>query len=341
MEAFRFEHPEYLYLLFLVPLVVLYFVVIQIQRKKAIQRIASEELIDVLMPDRSVNRPVWKFVLISIAFAVSILMIAGPQFGAKLQKVKRKGVEIIIALDVSNSMMARDIKPNRLESSKRAISKMVDKLHNDKIGMIVFAGDAYTQLPITTDYASAKMFLSTINTDIVPVQGTAIGKAIKLATKSFGPESGAGRAIVVITDGENHEDDAVEAAKAALDKGVIVHTIGMGLPQGAPIPSGGSNTFLKDREGNVVMTKLNGKMLEEIAVAGGGYYTRANNSATGLNKLFEKISEMDKADFDSKVYSDYNDQFYWLAWIVFVILLVELLILERKNKYLKNINLFK
>ena len=280
MEAFRFAHPVFLYLLFLIPALVLFFIYIRYSRIKDLKSFGNPEVMKSLMPDVSSSRPIWKFVLIILGFMTFVFLISGPQFGSKLQKVKRKGVEIVIALDVSNSMMAEDIKPNRLERSKQAISRLVEKLLNDKIGLIVFAGDAYVQLPITTDYASAKMFLSTINTSVVPVQGTAIGKAIDLAVRSFGPESEASRAIIVITDGENHEDDAVAAAKAANEKGIVVHTIGMGLPQGAPIPVEGTNSFIKDRQGTVVMTKLDEQKLQEISAAGGGEYFRANNTKT-------------------------------------------------------------
>ncbi len=340
MDAFRFAHPNYLYLLAIVPVLVLFFIYIRYQRIKSIKAFGNPDVMESLMPQVSSSRPVWKFVLIAVSVMAFVFLMAGPQFGAKLQKVKRKGVEIMIVLDVSNSMMAQDIQPSRLDRSKQAISRLVEKLHNDKIGLIVFAGDAYIQLPITTDYASAKMFLSTINTNIVPVQGTAIGKAINLAVKSFGPQSDASRAIIVITDGENHEDDAIAAAQAAKEKGIIVHTIGMGLPQGAPIPIEGTNSFIKDRSGNVVITKLDPKMLAEIAVAGGGDYFAADNTRSTLNEVFEKISKMDKTEFDAKVYADYEDQFQWLAWIILALLVAEVFILDKKNRVFSKINLF-
>lgn len=340
MEGFRFAHPVFLYLLAVIPVIVLFFIYVRYKRVKALKAFGNSEVIESLMPDVSASRPVWKFVMITLSFVAFVFLLSGPQFGSKLQKVKRKGVEIIIALDVSNSMMAEDIKPNRLERSKQAISRLVEKLYNDKIGLIVFAGDAYVQLPITTDYASAKMFLSTINTGIVPVQGTAIGKAIDLAVRSFGPQSEASRAIIVITDGENHEDDAVAAAKAANEKGIVVHSIGMGLPQGAPIPISGTNSFVKDRQGNVVMTKLDEQKLQEISAGGGGEYFRASNTKTHLNDLFDQINRMEKSEFDVKVYADYEDQFQWLAWIIFALLIVEIFILDRKNSVLRKIRLF-
>lgn len=338
---FRFAHPEALYLLALIPLFILIFVWGRIKRRKQLQSFGEDEVIGQLMPNVSPKRPVWKFCVTLLAICAMIFIVAGPQFGSKLQTTKAQGIEIIIALDVSNSMLAEDIKPNRLERAKQAISQMVDKLGNDKIGLIVFAGDAYTQLPITTDYASAKMFLSTINTGIVPTQGTAIGKAINLGIRSFGPEEETSRAIIIITDGENHEDDAIKAAQLAQEKGIVVYTIGMGSRKGAPIPVGGGNNFRKDREGNVVITKLDEKMLQEIAIAGGGKSIRANNTKVGLNELMKDINKMEKSEIEAKVYSEYDDQFQWLAWIALLLLIIEIFILERRNRFLKNIKLFK
>lgn len=339
---FRFAHPETLYLLGLIPLLIALFIWGRAKRKRQLKKFGEEMLMDQLMPNVSPQRPVWKFYLTLLAITAMIFAVAGPQFGSKLQTAKRQGVELIIALDVSNSMLAQDIMPNRLERAKQAISQMVDKLGNDKIGLIVFAGDAYTQLPITTDYASAKMFLSTINTGIVPTQGTAIGKAIELGIRSFGPQEDVSRAIIVITDGENHEDDAIKAAETAQEKGIIVYTIGMGSAKGAPIPIGeNNNSFRKDREGNVVITKLDEKMLQEIAIAGGGKSIRANNTKVGLSELLKEINKLEKSEIEAKVYSDYDEQFQWLAWIAFALLIFEVFILERKNRFLKNVNLFK
>ena len=277
-----------------------------------------------------------------LALAFIITGIARPQFGSKLKKVKREGVELIIALDVSNSMMAEDIQPNRLERAKRAISRLVDRLKDDKIGLIVFAGDAYTQLPITSDYNSAKLFLNAVNTQIVPKQGTAIGAAINLASRSFSPGGESSRAIIVITDGENHEDDAIAEAEAAVEKGIVVHTIGMGLPSGSPIPilRNGQTDYLKDRDGNVVVTKLNEQMMEQIAAAGSGIYVRANNAQVGLNTLFSEINDMEKQEMESRSYSEYDDQFQYFFAVGLLLILMEFIILERKNRYLKNVKLF-
>lgn len=342
MEMFRFANPEYLWGLLAIPLLILFFIASRLARKRAIKKFGSENLMGYLMPFASKSRPVFKFVILLLALTSFITGLARPQFGSKLKKVKREGVELVIALDVSNSMLAEDIEPNRLERAKRAISRLIDRLNDDKIGLIVFAGQAYTQLPITTDYNSAKMFLASVNTDIIPVQGTAIGSAIELASRSFTPNGESNKAIIIITDGENHEDDASSLAQTAAENGIIVHTIGMGLPQGAPIPvySRMQKDYRKDADGNPVVTKLNEPMLEQISAAGGGIYVRANNAQVGLNALFDEINKMEKTEMESRIYSEYDDQFQYLFAIGLVLLLIEFIILERKNKYLKNIRLF-
>ena len=342
MEMFRFENIEYLWALLLIPFFTIIFIWSRILRKKALHKFGNLALLSDLMPFSSKNRPVFKFIILMLALAFFIAGIARPQFGSKLKTVKREGVELIIALDISNSMMAEDIEPNRLERAKMAISRLVDRLSNDEIGLIVFAGDAYTQLPITSDYNSAKLFLNAISTQIIPKQGTAIGAAINFGTRSFTSNNKANRAIIVITDGENHEDDAVSAAQNAVKEGIIVHTIGMGLPQGSPIPiiSNGQKNYLKDRSGNVVITKLDEQMLEQIATAGMGIYVRANNTQVGLDNLFEEINKMQKDEMESRIYSEYDDQFQYLFATGLLLLLLEFVILERKNKYLKNIKLF-
>ena len=342
MEMFRFGNIEYLWALLLIPAFTVIFIWSRILRKKALHKFGNLSLLSELMPFSSKNRPILKFTILMLALAFFIAGMARPQFGSKLKTVKREGVELIIALDVSNSMMAEDIEPNRLERAKMAISRLVDRLSNDEIGLIVFAGDAYTQLPITSDYNSAKLFLNSINTQIVSKQGTAIGKAINLGIRSFTTSDRGNKAIIVITDGENHEDDAVSAAQNAAKEGIIVHTIGMGLPQGSPIPiiSYGQRDYLKDRNGNVVITKLDEPMLEQIAAAGGGIYVRANNAQVGLDNLFDEINKMQKDEIESRIYSEYDDQFQYLFIAGLFLLLLEFVILERKNKYLKNIKLF-
>lgn len=342
MESFRFAHPEYFYFLLVIPAFLVLFIFTRIIRRRSLRQFGDYTLISQLMPSVSTARPIIKFLLWMLALSFIIIALAQPQFGSKLTTSKRRGVELIIALDVSNSMMAGDIKPNRLERAKRAISKLTERLRDDKLGLVVFAGQAYVQLPITTDYVSAKLFLDAISPEMVPVQGTAIGAAIGMAEKSFSPDFAGSKAIIVITDGENHEDDAVGAAEAAKKSNIVVHTIGMGLPQGAPIPVGpeGSRDFLRDKENNIVVTKLDEDMLTRIATAGGGSYIRANNAEVGLNNLFNEIEKMEKSEMDSRDYSEYNDQFPLFLTLALVLILFDFLILERKNKWLRNFRLF-
>ena len=335
---FRFAHPELLYLLIIIPLLIVFYVVARIRKKKAIAEFGSPELLSTLMPLQSYKRETLKFILVLVAL---FFVIAGPQFGSKLQQVKKEGVELIIALDVSNSMMAQDIKPSRLDAAKQAISRMVEKLSDDKVGLIVFAGDAYVQLPITTDYSSAKLFLSGINTDIVPIQGTAIGTAIDLAAKSFTPDTEASKAIIVITDGENHQDDAIAAAKAAREKGIYVHTIGMGLAQGGPIPEKGNpGQYMRDGSGNPIISKLDEETLKEIAKAGEGIFVRASNSNVGLNTLLDEIDRMDKTLLEERVFSDYAEKYQYFLIMALIFVLLDFMVLGRKNKNFLKINIF-
>lgn len=341
---FRFGNPEYLYLLLIIPVLIVLFALAQYYKKKALDKFGELNVIEQLMPFVSKSRPVLKFVFLSIAIVSIVFALSDPQFGSKLEKVKRKGAEIIIALDVSNSMLAEDIKPNRLERAKQAISKLIDNMENDRIGLIVFAGDSYIQVPVTSDFSAAKMFLSSINTNIVSKQGTAIGSAIDLAMNSFTPENEMEKALIIITDGENHEDDAVKAAELAHEKGISVHTIGMGSPQGAPIPlqkGYGQTVFQRDNDGNTVISKLDQGMLQKISSAGGGIFIRANNTQTGLNKLFERINKMEKKEMEERVYTDFEHRFQYLLGIALFFILLDIIIPERKGKWSKNFNLFK
>ena len=337
---FRFEEPAYLYLLLILPLLAVFYLYSNYRKRKAIRRFGDPVLMAQLMPDVSKYRPDIKFWLVFAAIGFFSVLLARPQFGSKLETVKRKGVEVIIALDISNSMLAQDVQPSRLEKAKRLVSKLVDGMENDKVGMIVFAGDAFTQLPITNDYISAKMFLESINPSLISKQGTAIGAAINLATRSFTPQEGVGRAIIVITDGENHEGGAVEAAKEAAEKGIQVNVLGVGLPDGAPIPIEGTNDFRRDREGNVIVTRLNEAMCQEIAKDGNGIYVRVDNTNSAQKAINQEINKMAKADVESKVYTEFNEQFQAVAWIILLLLLVEMLILDRKNPLFKNFRLF-
>ncbi|MDH6358290.1 VWA domain-containing protein [Parabacteroides sp. PF5-9] len=337
---FRFANPDFLYLLFILPVLIGFYFYTIIRKKKAIKKYGNPELLAALMPEVSSKRQHLKFWLLFGAITLIIFVIAGPQFGSKLETVKRQGIEIMVCLDVSNSMMSEDVAPNRLEKAKQMLSRLTDGLSNDKVGLIVFAGDAFTQLPITSDYISAKMFLSSINPSMVSSQGTSIGAAINLAARSFTPNETSDKAIILITDGENHEDDAVGAAQKASEKGIYVNIVGIGSPQGAPIPAGGNNNYMKDRDGNVVITKLNEQMCQEIAAAGNGMYVRADNTNTALKALQTELDKMTKAELDSKIYSEYDEQFQLLAWIVLVLLIAEFLTLDRKNRIFRKVKLF-
>ena len=339
---FRFANPDFLYLFFLLPVLVGVYLYYNHRRRQNIRKYGDPALLKELMPTISKYRPDVKFWLTFSALALTIFMLARPQFGSKMETVKRSGVEAVIALDISNSMLAEDVAPSRLEKSKKLISRLVDTFNNDKVGMIVFAGEAFTQLPITSDYVSAKMFLESINPNLISTQGTDIGAAIRLAMKSFTPNEGVGRAIVVITDGENHEGGALEAAKEAAEKNMQVFILGIGSPDGSPIPvERGRNDFRKDKDGNVIVTRLNEQMCQEIAKAGNGMYIRVDNSNSAEKILNEEIGKMAKKDVESQVFTDFDEQFQVLAWLVLILLVVEMLILERKNPLFKNIRLFK
>jgi len=340
---FQLENIYYLYALGLIPLFLIIYWFSNRWRKKAVKKYGDLLVIQQLFPDVSKTKRTWKFILYTVAFTLIIIGIVNPQIGTKLEEVKRNGADLMICLDVSNSMKAEDLQPNRLEKAKQAISKLVDKLEGDRIGIIVFGGEAYVQLPITTDYSAAKLFLESINTDMIPTQGTAIGSAIDLAMESFGKDEGKNKAIIVITDGENHEDDAIRATEKASEKGITIHTVGMGSTEGTPIPVYKGNVregFRKDKEGNTVITKLNEQVLQEIAAAANGIYVRASNSDTGLNHVLGAIDKLEKKQFESKMYSDYEDRFQWFIAAALLLLLIETFLTERKSKLYERLNIF-
>jgi Ca-activated chloride channel family protein len=330
----KFAHSEYLYALTMLPILILLFFWAMRQYRRSLQQFGTLSLLQRLMPGAARYKRTMKFTLFIIAFSLLVLGLANPQFGSKLEEVKRQGVDIFICLDVSNSMKAEDIKPNRLEKAKREILQLLDKFENDRIGIIVFAGKAYLQLPLTTDYSAARLFLSTIDVDIVPVQGTAIGSAIRLAMQSFVEREKKHKVIIVITDGENHEDDAIAAANDAANDGIIVHTIGMGSPLGAPIPvyqNGIQMGFKKDGEGNIVITKLDNAALQQIAQAGNGKYIGAANNQNELDEIFKEVQAMEKKEIGAKVFTEYEDRFQYLLFMAFVFFTLESFISERKN----------
>ena len=338
---FRFARPEYLYLLMLIPVLIGFFYYALIIKSKRLKTLGNKSLLRGLMPEASHIRPRVKFYLLLTALILSIFMMAGPQFGSKLEKQKRQGVELVIAVDVSNSMLSQDLKPDRMSRAKRVLNHLIDNLQNDKVALMIFAGDAYVQMPLTTDVSSAKMFLSNINPGMVPVQGTAIGMAIKRSMQLFSStDTNVGKSIIIITDGENHEDDAVKMAQEALKNGITVNVLGVGTPEGAPIPIAGTQSFRKDKDGNVVVTKLNETMCQEIAAAGGGMYVRVDNSSSAVRALSSELEKLAKSEIESQVYTQYNEQYIAIAWIVLVLLVLECIFLERKNPLFKNIKLF-
>ena len=338
---FRFGEPIYLYLLILIPLLAVFYFYSNYRRRNKLRKYGDMELLKQLMPNASNHRPYIKFWIVLTALMLVIFMLARPRFGSKMETVKRQGVETVVALDISNSMLSEDVMPSRLEKSKKLISRLVETFNNDKVALIVFAGDAFTQLPITSDYISAKIFLETINPSMISTQGTDIRGAINLAMRSFTPNEGVGRAIVLITDGENHEGGVVEAAQEAAKKGIRTFVLGVGSPEGSPIPIEGTNGFMKDKEGNVVVTRLNEGMCQEIAKAGNGIYVRVDNTNSAEKALNAEINKLAKADVETQVFTEFDEQFQVLAWIVLILLTIDLMILNRKNPLLKNVKLFK
>ena len=339
---FRFAHIMYFYLLLLIPVFAGILVLFLIWRRRKIDLFGQRMLVMQLMPDYSDGKLVFKFVLVMIAFAFLVMALAEPQTGSKLEKVHRKGIDLIIALDVSNSMLAQDIKPSRLERARQDISRLIDRLEGDRIGIVIFAGKAYIQLPITTDYTAAKLMLSTVNTNSVPVQGTAIGDAIESAANAFG-QSNRNKAIIIITDGEDHQGGVLEQADAARKNGITIYTIGMGLAEGAPIPvyNGDIQTgYKKERDGTVIISKLDESILQQIAMAGGGIYVRASNASTGLNKIFDNINKIQKSDIETKQFSDYEDRFQYFAAVSLIFLIFEVLLFDKKNQWFKNFKPF-
>ncbi len=329
----QFATPQYLLLIFVIPFFFILYAIYRRGRRKKIAALGDPAMMDRLMPTRSRYKGWVKITLFSIAWFFFMIGLARPQMGARLKESDRKGAEIMIALDVSNSMLAQDYSPNRLERAKLAISRLVDKLQGDRIGLIVFAGQSFVQLPITTDYVSAKIFLNSINTESVPVQGTALGEAIETAMRSFSVQGQMGennKAIILITDGENHEDDPVAAAKSAAEEGIRVFCIGVGSLEGKPIPMDGD--LLKDKDGNIVVTKLDEKILEEVAVAGNGAYVKAGSAEFGLNPIIDQLRELQEEQFKSQVFEDFDEQYMYFFAIALVFLLLEFLIGNRKMK---------
>lgn len=339
---FRFANIEMLWWLCIIPISIVAYIFYTRLKKRQLLEFGDPNLVAQLMPDASKSRSVWKFSMLLLALALLIIASARPQYGKGDISIKRQGIEVMVALDISNSMMAEDVAPNRLGRAKQLVSKLVDDMADDKVGMVVFAGNAFTQLPITCDRISAKMFLSTITPNLIRTQGTAIGAALQTSMLSFGDlEQKVGRAIIIITDGENHEDDAVAMAKQANELGIQVFVVGIGKPEGAPIPISGTNDHIKDRSGQIVITRLNEEMCQQIAQAGKGVYVRCDNTNTALRTIQKELDKIATSELDSTVYADLNEQYQSFVLLAFLILLVEFFIMSRKNHRLIRMDLFR
>ena len=337
---FRFADPIYLYLLAVIPVLAIIRFITYRNQKKRLRKFGDPQLLRSLMPDVSRFRPAVKFWMLQAALALLIVMLARPQFGTKISNEQRTGIETIIAMDISNSMLAEDITPSRLDRSKMMVENLVDHFTNDKIGLLVFAGDAFVQLPITSDYVSAKMFLSSIDPSMMATQGTDIARAIDMATHSFTQEEGIGKAIIVITDGEDHEGGALESAKAAKDAGMRVYVLGVGSTQGAPIPIPGTGDYMKDNTGNTVMSALNEDMCRQVAQAGGGAYIHVENNSAAQDQLDNELNKLAKKETTSTVYSEFDEQFQAVAILALLLLILEICIYDRRNPLLKRLSLF-
>lgn len=339
---FSFGNPEYLYLLLLLPVIVLLYWLARKARTKHLKEYGERIVMEEMMPDVSKYKPWIKLTLELIVLALVIIILARPRAGSKTEVTKVRGIEVMLCVDVSNSMLASSTDdPNgvsRMQRTKLVMDRVIDRLKDDKVGLIVFAGNAYTQMPITTDGVSAKMFLNEINTNMVPTQGTAIGAAIKLAMNSFTGNTKSQKAIIVITDGENHEDDAVAMAKEAQKKGIQVNVVGLGTVKGSQIPIGGGQ-LMKDDSGNVVTTRLNEKMAQDIAVAGGGVYV-SGNASDAVSVLDNQLQKLAKTDLKSVVYSQHNEQFPVFAWLALLFVLIDIFVVESKNSWLRKYNFF-
>lgn len=337
---FRFENPAFLYLLIIIPVIIVIRLLEMRKRKLKLKKFGALSLLKQLMPDVSSSRKSLKFWLMIAALALLIVMLARPQMGTKISQEKRKGIEVIISLDISNSMRAEDVVPSRLDKSKMLVENMVDNFTNDKVGLVVFAGDAFIQLPITSDYVSAKMFLQNTDPSLIATQGTDLAGAIELSSKSFTQQDKVGRAILIITDGEDHEGGAIEAAEKARKNGIRVFVLGVGSTKGSPVPDGNGG-YMKDNSGQEVISALNEEMCKQVAQAGGGAYIHVDNTSLAQRQLNDELTKLQKGDISSVVYSEYDEQFQAVGILVLILLIIEMLILERKNPFFKKIKLFK
>lgn len=336
---FRFENPEILFILLVIPIFVLVYILNSIRKKRFLNQYSTNNLFNLLLKDYSPLKPLVKFSIWMLIFASLIISLANPQIGSKIEKIKRQGIEIIFALDVSNSMLSNDIPPSRLERSKLMLNKLIDGLVSDKVGLVVFAGDAFLQMPLTSDYSAAKLMISATNTDLIGMQGTAIGQALDLAINTFSKDQKVSKVILLISDGENHEDDAIQAAKEANKQGIQIYSIGMGTSNGGPIPLG-NNSFLRDEEGNIVITKLSAEMLTEIANVGKGLFIYGSAKFTEIEKFLNDVAKLNKRELEDLVYTDYDSKYYIFLWIALILIIIDFLILEKRSPILSKISIF-
>ncbi|QWX83435.1 VWA domain-containing protein [Cellulophaga sp. HaHaR_3_176] len=340
----QLEEKIYFYLLFIIPLLVMLFVLLQLWKRKAQKKFGDLVLLKRITPDKSIFKSTFKFVLFLLGLSLLIVGLVNPKIGTKLETVKREGVDIVFALDVSKSMLAEDIAPNRLEKGKRLISEIINQLGSDRIGIIAYAAQAYPQLPITTDYGAAKMFLQSMNTDMLSSQGTAINEAINLASTYFDDDQQTNRVLFIISDGEDHAEGTTESAiEKATDEGIVIYTIGVGKPKGAPIPlkrNGIVESLKKDMNGEVVITKLNETVLKDIADDGNGEYINGDNTDQAVDYIKEQLNQMDKKEFEAKQFAEYKDQYQWFVAAGLLLLFLDLFVLDRKTKWLRKLNLF-
>ena len=339
---FRFAHPEYLYLFIVLPFVIAIYIYLNIKKRKDVLKLGTLQLVKQMMPELSLKRSYLKFWIVFTALVLGILLVAGPQFGTKVEKVEKKGIELVIAIDVSNSMLARDVTPDRLSRAKQLLSRIIDARKDDQIALIVFAGEAYVQMPLTSDTQSAKLFLNSIDPSLVPLQGTVIGKAIDLGINSFSSNKDVDKAMILITDAEDQEGDAMQMAKKASDAGIMVNVIGIGSIEGSPIPeSQYSSNFKTDTEGNIVVSKLNEQMAREIAQNGKGLFVQADNTNSAMNALEDELNKLQQKEMGSLSYSEYDEKFPIIAWILLIVLVFEVCIFDKKNRLFRNVRIFK
>ncbi|WP_455169089.1 vWA domain-containing protein [Aegicerativicinus sediminis] len=342
-NLFQLEEKIWFWALWIIPIVVLLFLLVQYWRRRTQRKFADKELLKRLSPERSLFKSVLKLIVICLAFLSLIIALVNPKIGTKLETVKREGVDIVFAVDVSKSMLAEDIAPNRLEKAKQLVTQIINNLTSDRVGIIAYAGKAFPQLPITTDYASAKMFLQSMNTDMLSSQGTAINEAIDLAKTYYDDQDQTNRVLVIISDGEDHSDIAANAAEDAADEGIRIFTIGVGDGKGAPIPlkeNGITKNYKKDQNGETVITKLDESTLRSIASEGNGEYILGNNTADVIEQMKDILNNMDKTEFESKQFSDFKDQFQWFIGLAIFFIFIDVFLLERKTAWLKRLNLF-